>query len=206
MTTWRRLLTTTLLVSCGFAAFLLAAPRAEAGTPRLQLRVDNAALQLQELRVQLAEARTGLRAALAAEAQDQIQQCRDQIGRLKPRVARLTQQIRRWRWILDHPMQPSATGSWMPVIRAAAERHHLSAAALYRMMRLESGGRARAVGGGLFLGLFQYYPPTWKAAWNPFRSYSIFNGGAQIWATAYAIHRGWARHMWPNTYRMAFGV
>jgi hypothetical protein len=96
-------------------------------------------------------------------------------------------------------------GQWRPLIKVIAARYHVSAAGLYRMMMLESGGRRFACsGGGLFLGLFQYYPGTWRAPWNPWRHCSIFDGKAQICATALAVHRGMAGHMWPNTYRMAF--
>jgi hypothetical protein len=205
VTTWHRLLTLTLLAS--FSAFLLAAPRAEAATPDLKARIDSASLRLQDLRAQLASARAALQAALPTNAPGALQQARAQIASVKPQVVRLLRQIRHWRWVLAHPMQPAANGSWLPVIRAAASGYRLSVTGLFRMMSLESGGRARAVGGGgLFFGLFQYWSPTWRAAWNPFRAYSIFNGGAQIWATAYAIHHGYAWHMWPNTYRLAFGT
>jgi hypothetical protein len=70
------------------------------------------------------------------------------------------------------------------------------------MMMLESGGR-RTVG-GMFKGLFQYYPSTWAGSWNPWRHESIYNGWAQIRATAYALSRGMGPGHWPNTYPMAF--
>lgn len=144
-------------------------------------------------------------AIMSAPPAEQVVYWRQRITVLKPQIARVQKNIKRWRWALAHPMN-QVNGSWLPVVKAAARRHHLNAGSLYRMMNLESGGRAYARGGGgLFLGLFQYWPPTWRGAWNPYRSYSIFNGGAQIWATAVAISRGWGPRMWPVTYRMAFG-
>ena len=78
----------------------------------------------------------------------------------------------------------------------------MSTAGLYRMMMLESGG-SRTIG-GTYKGLFQYYPSTWSGSWNPWRGESIYNGWAQIRATAYALSRGMGRSQWPNTYPMAF--
>ena len=69
---------------------------------------------------------------------------------------------------------------------------------MYRMMMRESGGRRYA--GSTFKGLFQYHPGTWTASWNPWRHDSIYDGSSQIFATAYAVHRGWGPRMWPNTY------
>ena len=42
----------------------------------------------------------------------------------------------------------------------------------------------------MYKGLFQYYPATWSGSWNPWRRHSIFDGWAQIRATAYALSRG----------------
>lgn len=97
------------------------------------------------------------------------------------------------------------TGNWYPLVRYLAAPYHVNATSLYRMLMLESGGRTFARGGGgRFLGLFQYYPGTWRGGWNPCRSASIFNARAQIRATAAAIRRGFGPHWWPRTYRMAF--
>ena len=71
-------------------------------------------------------------------------------------------------------------------------------------MMLESGGDARCVSGP-FCGLFQYCSSAWNGAWNPYRRYGVFHGGAQIWATAIAVSRGWGPQMWPNAYPLAFG-
>ena len=161
---------------------------------------------LHSLKAELQTAGDTLLVALAANDETQISAQLDVIRRVKPQISVLTLRAKKLRLVIAHPMTPDASGSWMPVLRAAAKRYHLNVQALHRMMLLESGGRVLAKGGGgQFLGLFQYCLSTWKAAWNPYRSYSIFHGGAQIWATAVAIHRGWGRSMWPNTYPMAFG-
>ncbi len=93
-------------------------------------------------------------------------------------------------------------GAWRPLIKIAAKRYHISAGGLYRLMMCESGGRRYA--GRTYKGLFQYYPGTWRASWNPWRSLSIYNGWAQIQATALAIRRGMGPGHWPNTYPIAF--
>jgi len=69
-------------------------------------------------------------------------------------------------------------------------------------MMAESGGRRYA--GTTYKGLFQYYPGTWRASWNPWGDESIYNGWAQIQATAYAIDRGMGPSNWPATYPAAF--
>jgi soluble lytic murein transglycosylase-like protein len=99
----------------------------------------------------------------------------------------------------------AARGDWRPIVVVAARQNHISAAGLYRMMQLESGGRVNAQGGGgAYLGLYQYSPSTWRGSWNPWRHRSIYDGVAQIWATATAIRKGFGPHMWPNTYSAAF--
>ena len=97
----------------------------------------------------------------------------------------------------------AARGDWMPIVRAAARHNHISATGLRRLMSYESGGRAHAENGP-YHGLYQYCWSTWRAAWNPWRGVSLYNGAAQIRATALAIHRGWGAQMWPNTYPRAF--
>lgn len=93
-------------------------------------------------------------------------------------------------------------GKWKPLIQIACKKYGVSAGGLHRMMILESGGR-RAVG-STYKGLFQYCPSTWAGSWNPWRRESIYDGWAQIRATAYAISRGMGPSQWPNTYPMAF--
>ena len=97
----------------------------------------------------------------------------------------------------------AASGHWMPIVRDAARRNGISATGLRRLMSFESGGRATACNGS-FVGLYQYCLSTWHAAWNPYRARSIYDGEAQIRATAVAIRRGWGSSMWPNTYPLAF--
>jgi len=97
----------------------------------------------------------------------------------------------------------AAHAQWMPVVRDAARKNGISPTGLRRLMSLESGGRATADNGS-FHGLYQYCWSTWRAAWNPYRGRSIYDGEAQIRATARAIRRGWGPSMWPNTYPIAF--
>jgi hypothetical protein len=197
-------LTVTLLVA--LSATLAFAPSGGAAPAKSQQKLDAAVATLQGLRAELRTARVALKAALASGDAAQVTAQRAVIRRVKPQIRTLARRVHKLRFVITHPMTRGPNGSWMPVLRAAARRYHLSAPALRRMMLLESGGRVRAAGGGgQFLGLFQYCTSTWRGAWNPFRSYSIFHGGAQIWATATAIHRGWGPSMWPNTYPMAFG-
>jgi predicted flap endonuclease-1-like 5' DNA nuclease len=113
------------------------------------------------------------------------------VRQLKQRIRRL-QQIAEW----------NRRGTWEPLIQIACTKYGVSASGLHRLMILESGGR-RTVG-TTYKGLFQYYPSTWSGSWNPWRHESIFNGWAQIRATAYAISRGMGPSQWPNTYPMAF--
>jgi len=91
-------------------------------------------------------------------------------------------------------------GQWMPIIRVAAARYHVSAGGMYRMMMRESGGQRYAGSSSAFKGLFQYYTGTWAASWNPYRRDSIYDGSSQIFATAYAISRGMGRQMWTTTF------
>ena len=66
---------------------------------------------------------------------------------------------------------------------------------MYRVMMCESSGNARASGGGgAWLGLFQYAPRTWHGTWNPYRTSSIWDAKAQIYATAKAWSIGMQRH------------
>jgi hypothetical protein len=97
----------------------------------------------------------------------------------------------------------AAHGNWMPLVRDAAKQDRINAFGLRRLMTLESGGRVNAQNGS-FHGLYQYCLSTWHGAWNPWRAQSLYNGEAQIRATALAIKRGWGRQMWPNTYPRAF--
>jgi hypothetical protein len=136
----------------------------------------------------------------------------DEVAAQKTRKARAKKLERKWTAKVRNLKKRIGTlkriaawnrrGTWKPLIAIAAKRYHVSAAGLYRMMMLESSGR-RTVG-TTYKGLFQYYPSTWAGSWNPWRHESVFNGWAQIRATAYAISRGMGPSQWPNTYPMAF--
>jgi uncharacterized protein YraI len=66
---------------------------------------------------------------------------------------------------------------------------------MWRVMMCESGGNARASGGGgRYLGLFQYAPGTWAGGWNPYRNNSMWDGRSQIFATAKAWSIGMQGH------------
>jgi hypothetical protein len=71
---------------------------------------------------------------------------------------------------------------------------------MYRMMMRESGGQRFAGSGTAFKGLFQYHIGTWAASWNPWRHDDIYDGSSQIFATAYAIHKGMGPSMWTTTF------
>jgi len=95
------------------------------------------------------------------------------------------------------------SGPWWSQIKAAAAADGIWAEGLYRLMGAESGGSATA-SNGVDFGLFQYTAGTWKGSWNPWRSASIFDGGAQIKATALAVSQGHGPAWWPTTYAWAF--
>ena len=131
------------------------------------------------------------------------------LAQLRHAVAADKHRVRVWRVRvvrLAHELalrRAAAHGNWMPIVREAAQRNHISAIGLRRLMSLESGGRVHAENGS-FHGLYQYCWSTWRAAWNPWRASSLYDGEAQIRATAVAIRRGWGPQMWPNTYPRAF--
>ncbi len=95
------------------------------------------------------------------------------------------------------------SGPWWTLIKSAAASNGIWAEGLYRLMLAESGGVATA-SNGVDMGLFQYSPATWKGSWNPWHGASIFDGAAQIKATALAVHLGYGPSWWPTTYAYAF--
>jgi len=106
------------------------------------------------------------------------------------------------------PATPPSTagdgsGPWWPLIRTAAAANGIWAEGLYRLMGAESGGSATA-SNGVDFGLFQYSTGTWKGSWNPWHAASIFDGAAQIKATALAVREGHGPAWWPTTYAWAF--
>jgi hypothetical protein len=94
-------------------------------------------------------------------------------------------------------------GSWWPAIQAAAAANGVDAHGLYKLMLAESGGVA-TVCNGPYCGLFQYSVSSWHADWNPWRGASIFDGAAQIRASALAVELGLGPGLWPNTFGYAF--
>ena len=129
-----------------------------------------------------------------AQLQERVEHWRKMTRRAQRTVKRLTRAYRLKRKMAEWERK----GQWRPIIRIAAAKYDVSATRMHRMMMRESGGRRYA--GTMFKGLFQYYPSTWRARWNPWRNDSIYDGSSQIFATAYAIHRGYGPSMWPNTY------
>ena len=137
---------------------------------------------------------------------------RDEVAAQQKRATRAKKLARHWKVkirrlkekldTLRQVAEWNGRGQWKPLIEVAAAKYGVSAAGLHRMMMLESGGQ-RTVG-GMYKGLFQYYPSTWAGSWNPWRHESIYDGWAQIRATAYAVSRGMGPSQWPNTYPMAF--
>lgn len=136
---------------------------------------------------------------------EEIAALQKRVDQLSHLVERWTKKIQRFQRRIQELAQIAnwnQRGAWRPLIEIAGRRYGVSPAGLYRLMILESGGN-RTVG-GTFKGLFQYYPSTWAGSWNPWRHESIFDGWAQIRATAYALSRGMGPSQWPNTYPMAF--
>ena len=114
----------------------------------------------------------------------------------KKRVAKLGRQYRLERNLIRWEKQHK----WRKIIEVAAARYHVKAAGMYRMMMRESGGQQYAGSSTPFKGLFQYWTGTWAASWNPWRRDSIYDGSSQIFATAYAIHKGMGPQMWTTTF------
>ena len=140
-------------------------------------------------------------ATAAATAGPTIEQLQERVARWRKMVRRAQRTVKRLArtYRLKRQMAEwERKGQWRPIIAIAAAKYHVSADRMYRMMMRESGGRRYV--GTMFKGLFQYYPGTWRAGWNPWRHDSIYDGSSQIFATAYAIHRGYGPSMWPNTY------
>jgi len=196
-------------------------PDADASTPlRGKLRVAKRELRQAHDRLEAAEAT--LAAALAgttdpvgtlsgqASALPETAATLTSVDQLKAKVAKARKAVRVWQkrvrriarrvreqWqIADWERH----AKWMPIIEIAARKYHVKADGMYRMMMRESGGRRFAGADSAFKGLFQYWTGTWAASWNPWRHSSIYDGSSQIFATAYAIHRGMGPQMWTTTF------
>jgi len=120
------------------------------------------------------------------------------VHRRKHKARRITKRVQSRRQIATWARRHE----WRPLIEIAGRKYGVSPAGLFRMMMLESGGQP-TVTGGPYNGLFQYTPSEWVRHWNPWRHESIFNGWAQIRATALALSKGMGPSQWPNTYPMA---
>lgn len=194
----------TLLFAAG-AAFGSAAPSAGAATLGEQLRDGKRELRRAQARLDAAEA------ALAEALADHQ---RRGTGVLVRRVEGAQRAVRHWTAVVRELRRKKAEqdklaalerrGAWRALIFRAAKKYGVSAEGLYRLMILESGGKVRAVSSGRFYGLYQYALGTWRGAWNPWRAQSVFDGSAQIEASAYAIKKGMGRNLWGNTYPIAF--
>jgi hypothetical protein len=127
-----------------------------------------------------------------AELQAKVDKERRAVRRWKHRVRRLARRVHLQRRLAAW----ESYGTWKPIIRIAAAKYHVKADGMYRLMMRELGGRRFAGSNTAFKGLFQYWTGTWAASWNPYRHDSIYDGSSQIFATAYAIHRGMGAQMW----------
>jgi hypothetical protein len=199
----------------------LATPDAHASTPLSgKLRVAKRALHQANDRLKSAEA--ALAAALAgttdpaatlfsqspaqldtAAAPASVDQLKQKVAKARKavrvwqaRVQRIARQVRQQLQMADWERH----AKWMPIIEIAARKYHVKADGMYRMMMRESGGRRTAGADSAFKGLFQYWTGTWAADWNPYRHDSIYDGSSQIFATAYAIHKGLGPQMWTTTF------
>ena len=185
-------------------ALTLAPPKAGAATLSDQLRSSRNDLRRAELRLDAAQA--ALAAAMRAHQ-------RRGVGVLIREVDMAEHAVRFWKAVIRDLLAKQArqatasadgSGGWRPVIDRVAKKYGVSADGLFRLMMMESGGKVRAVGSGRYYGLFQYALVTWKDDWNPFRGRSVFDGSAQIEATALAVKKGMGRTLWGNTYPAAF--
>jgi hypothetical protein len=185
---------------------LVAAPsRASATTLKEQIRI--ARIEVRHAQGVLVDAEAALDAATAAHQKRGL-------GSLVLAVSKGKRAVRFWKGALadllakqakiEAAQQAADTGDWKTLCRRAAKKYGVSADGLYRLMMMESGGEPRAVGAGRYYGLFQYALVTWKGDWNPWRGRSVYDGAAQIEASAYAIKKGMGHSLWGNTYPAAF--
>jgi peptidoglycan hydrolase CwlO-like protein len=184
----------------------LSSTRQSVADRRQQLLADRSAAR-KALAEQRAE-KGRIKAALA-DRRGTLQELRGEIGRLEESLRKPV--VQSTPTLETDPVAPpgssdTPSGGWWPLIQSAASANGIDAKAMYRLMMIESAGQANNVSSGMFYGLFQYYPPTWKASWNPWRNCDICDGAAQIKATALALKMGKGPYWWTNSYRWAFGV
>jgi hypothetical protein len=196
-------------------------PDAQASTPlRGKLRVAQRALRQATDRLKAAEAAlvaaqigiTDSVALLAAQdlAPSPAAAAPASVAQLKAKVAKARRAVRIWRQRVQRIARQvrqqvqmadwERHAEWMPIIKVAAAKYHVKADGMYRMMMRESGGRRYAGSSSPYKGLFQYWTGTWAASRNPWRHDSIYDGSSQIFATAYAIHKGMGAQMWTTTW------
>jgi hypothetical protein len=194
------------------------APKAEASALANKLR--HATRELRHARQRLTVAEAAVAASLSATASDATTDPTTTTGptaptaptlaELRAKVVQERRAVRRWKhrvrrlaarvYLQRRLAAWESHGTWRPIIKMAAAKYHVKADGMYRMMMRESGGRRFAGSSTAFKGLFQYYTGTWAASWNPYRHDSIYDGSSQIFATAYAIHRGMGPQMWTTTW------
>ncbi len=173
-----------------------------------QVQIRQASLQTalqgaQQTASQLAVRRSGLRAELG-ERRAMLHGLNAAVGRLVAQAKAVTPVVTPAKTSGAPPSTAGdGSGPWWPLIKSAAGADGVWAEGLYRLMLAESGGSA-AASNGIDYGLFQFAPGTWKGSWNPYGAASILDGGAQIRATALAIHLGYGPSWWPSTYPWAF--
>jgi peptidoglycan hydrolase CwlO-like protein len=184
----------------------LTATRQRVADRRQQLLADRSAARTALAKQEAQKSR--IKATLG-ERRSTLQDLRGEIGRLEKSLRKPV--VQSTPTLAPEPVTaPSGSdtpsGGWWPLIQSAAAANGIDAKAMYRLMMIESAGQANNVSSGMFYGLFQYYPDTWKASWNPWRNCDICDGAAQIKATALALKMGKGPYWWTNSYRWAFGV
>lgn len=186
------------------SAIVWVAPAA-AGTQSLADQLRDSRRELARAEVRLHDAELSLEAALLSHDRG--------AGLFVRQVKVARRAVRFWRDAISDLRVAQAgktlaelekSGAWRPLIEHAAKKYGVNADGLYQLMMLESGGKRKAVGAGRFYGLFQYSIVTWQGDWNPWRSESVFDGSAQIEASAYAVKKGMGRSLWGNTFPVAF--
>jgi predicted nucleic acid-binding Zn-ribbon protein len=186
----------------------LQSTRRQVADKQLALKADRQAAR--SLVMQQTAERARIRGALT-QRQSTLKGLQGEIRRLEAELSKPVVKLQKV-VVPASPTSPAGTdlpsGGWWPVIKDAAAANGIRAEGLYRLMMIESGGNASIVGGsgGRFCGLFQYWPGTWKASWNPWRAESVFNGSAQIKATALAIKMGKGPYWWNPSFQWAFGT
>lgn len=183
----------------------VAPPQAAAASLKERLREAKSDLRSAEAR--LDDAKAALDAALEAHQSRGLGPLHLAVEEGRREVSRCKSVVRKLSAKLAAAASASAaadSGDWRTLIDRAAKKYGISARGLYRLMMMESGGKVRAVGAGRYFGLYQYALVTWKDDWNPWRGKSVYDGAAQIEASAYAIKKGMGRSLWGNTFPAAF--